>query len=222
MTGGAAGALPRSEEAAVFARSTTIMGDPTTMDAGIAYVRDDVMPAVMAMDGAAGLSMLCDRESGQCIVTSSWTSEEAMRASDLNLRPMRERAGELLRGTPQIEQWEALVMHRDHHSLLGACCRATWLRFDRGTMDDGLDLYRYVILPALEELDGFCSASLLVNRELGRACSTTTFDSVPAMEASRERSWAIREAGVREAGVDVLDVAEYELAIAHLHLPELV
>lgn len=206
----------------MFARSTTIMGDPTTMDAGIAYVRDDVMPAVMAMDGAAGLSMLCDRESGQCIVTSSWTSEEAMHASDLNLRPMRERAGELLRGTPQIEEWEALVMHRDHHSLLGACCRATWLLFDRGTMDDGLALYRFVILPALEELDGFCSASLLVNRGLGRACSTTTFDSVPAMEASRERSWAIREAGVRDAGVDVLDVAEYDLAIAHLHLPELV
>lgn len=206
----------------MFARSTTIMGDPTTMDAGIAYVRDDVMPAVMAMPGAAGLSMLCDRESGQCIVTSSWTSEEAMRASDLNLRPMREKVGELMRGTPQIEEWEALVMHRDHHSELGACCRATWMRFDRGTMDDGLDLYRFVILPALEELDGFCSASLLVNRELGRACSTTTFDSTHAMKASRERSWAIREAGVRDAGVDVLDVAEYDLAVAHLHIPELV
>ncbi|MDP3889714.1 hypothetical protein [Nocardioides sp.] len=206
----------------MFARSTTIMGDPTTLDSGIAYVRDEVMPALMAMDGAVGLSLLCDRESGQCIATSSWATEDAMRASDLNLRPMRERAGELMQGTPQVEEWDALVMHRDHHSGPGACCRATWMRFDHGTMESGLDLYRYVILPALEELDGFCSASLLVNRELGRACSTTTFDSVEAMEASRERSWAIREQGVRESGVDVLDVAEYELAVAHLHLPELV
>jgi hypothetical protein len=42
------------------------------------------------------------------------------------------------------------------------------------------------------------------------------------MDASREQSWAIRDTGVREAGVDVLDAAEYELVLAHLRVPELV
>jgi hypothetical protein len=42
------------------------------------------------------------------------------------------------------------------------------------------------------------------------------------MEASRERSWTIRDAGVRDAGVDVLDVGEYDLVLARLRLPELV
>jgi hypothetical protein len=74
----------------------------------------------------------------------------------------------------------------------------------------------------LEELPGFCSASLMVNRELSRACATTSFDSAEAMEQSRDRSWAIRDAGVRDAGVDVLDTAEYTLEVAHLRVPELV
>ncbi|WP_203335543.1 hypothetical protein [Nocardioides limicola] len=206
----------------MFARSISIMGDPNALDGAIAYVRQDVIVSVMACDGAIGLSMLSDRETGHCIVTSSWRDAESMHASRADLAPVRMRTGDILGSPPQTEEWEVAVMHRDHHSMEGACCRATWLRFDKGTMDQALDVYRYVILPALEELDGFGSASLLINKELGRACSTVTFDTREAMEASRERSWAIREHGIRETGVDVLDTAEYDLVVAHLHLPEMV
>ena len=37
-----------------------------------------------------------------------------------------------------------------------------------------------------------------------------------------ERSGALRDAGIREAGVDVLDVLECDLVLAHLRVPELV
>lgn len=206
----------------MFARSTTIMGDPSAMDAGIAYVRDEVMPVITAMEGCVGLSMMVDRESGQCIVTSSWDSEEAMRASDLHLAPIRARAGEIIMGTPQIEEWEVAAMHRDHLTSEGTCCRATWLRTDHTDVNRGIGIYRDTLLPALAAMDGFCSASLMVNRAMSRACATTSFDSREAMDASRDESWAIRDAGVRDAGVDVLDVAEYELVLAHLRVPELV
>lgn len=206
----------------MFARSTTIMGDPLRIDDGIAYVRDEVMPFITGLDGCVGLSMMLDRGSGQCIVTSSWLDDEAMRASDVHLAPMRARAGDLLVGQPQVEEWEIAAMHRDHLTLPGACCRATWLRTNHSDVDRGIGVYRETLLPMLEELPGFCSASLMVNRELSRACATTSFDSAEAMEQSRDRSWAIRDAGVRDAGVDVLDTAEYTLEIAHLRVPELV
>ncbi|QIK76772.1 antibiotic biosynthesis monooxygenase family protein [Nocardioides piscis] len=206
----------------MFARSTTIMGNPEALDSGIAFVRDDVMPAILEMDGCVGLSMLVDRESGQCIVTSSWESEEAMRASDLNLRPMRERGGEMLGGEPQVEEWEVASMHRDHTTREGSCCRVAWMRANDNGVDRGIEIYRDSLLPRIEGMPGFCSASLMVNRALHRACSTTTFDSREAMEQSRDEGWAIRDAGVREAGVDVLDVGEYELCLAHLRVPELV
>jgi hypothetical protein len=206
----------------MFARSTTIMGEPERLEAGIAYVRDQVMPTITTLEGCVGLSMLADAESGQCIVTSSWKTADSMQMSDVHLAPMRMRGGELMGGTPQIEEWEVDIMHRDHRSVGGACCRVTWMRLNHKDIDRNLDLYRTAFLPEIESLEGFCSTSLMVNRENGRACSTTTYDSRRAMEASRERAWAIRNAGIRDAGVDVLDVAEYNLVLAHLRVPELV
>ena len=206
----------------MHARSITIMGNPDALDDGIAYVRGEVMQAVTAMDGCLGLSMLVDRETGQCIVTSSWRSEDAMSASDLHLAPMRRRGGEIMGGTPQVEAWEVAVMHRDHAAPEGACCRVTWIRMSQGDMDRAIGVYRHALLPEIEQLEGFCGASMLVNRGAGRGCGTVAFESAAAMAASRDRAWTIRESGAREAGVDITDVGEFELAIAHLRLPELV
>lgn len=206
----------------MYARSTTITGDPAALDRGIAYVRDEVMPAVTVMDDCIGLSTLVDRESGECIVTSSWKSVEAMTASDLHMTPLRRRGGEIMGGAPQVTVWEVAVMHRDHPAPEGACCRVVWMRLSSGDIDRGIELYRSSLLPEMGTLEGFCSASLLVNRDSGRACSTTTYDSREAMDASAQHAWAIREAGVRDAGVDVVDVVECDLVLAHLRLPELV
>ena len=206
----------------MYARSTTIMADPGRLDEGIAYVRDEVMPTVTALDGCVGLSMLVDRESGLCIITSSWTSEEDMQASNLHLAPMRTRGGDIMGGPPEVSEWEVAVMHRDHEARPGARCRVTWMRINHGDIDRGIALYRSAMLPEMKSLEGFCSASLLVNRTTGRACNTTTYDSPAALAASRDRAWAIRDSGIRDAGVDVLDVAECDLVLAHLRLPELV
>jgi heme-degrading monooxygenase HmoA len=205
----------------VYARSTTFMAMPESIDAGMAEVRDNVMPMITRMDGCIGLSMLVDRSSGRCIATSAWRSEEAMRATDEELRPIRERLGEMLGGSPQVEEWEIAVLHRDHQSMEGACVRVTWMRVDPADLDRAIDVYRLASLPKAEELAGFCSASLLVDRSSGRAVSSVTYDSVQAMESNREAAAALRSAGSKEAGAELLDVGEFELALAHLRVPEL-
>ena len=48
-----------------------------------------------------------------------------------------------------------------------------------------------------------------------------TYDSLEAMERSREQADALREAGAREVGVDIVEVCEFELALAHLRVPEM-
>jgi len=77
-------------------------------------------------------------------------------------------------------------------------------------------------LPKLEALNGFCSASLMVNRETGRSVSAASYESRADMEASREQTNQIRTAATQQAKATVLEVAEFELAVAHLRVPELV
>ncbi|WP_325692844.1 hypothetical protein [Pseudonocardia sp.] len=205
----------------MFARSTTIRAGQESIDMGIAQVRDEVMPTLLGMDGCIGLSMLVDRQGGRCIATSAWRSEEAMLASEEQLRPMRERVGEMLGGEPEVQRWEIAMLHRDHTSNPGACVRATWVQVEPAGLDHALEVYRMSVLPAVEGLDGFCSASMLVDRGSGRCVSSVTFDSMDALERSRQQAASVRDSAIREAGATVLDVCEFELALAHLRVPEL-
>jgi hypothetical protein len=162
-----------------------------------------------------------DREFGQCIATSAWETEEAVRTSTERAAPLRDRAGEIFGGDASVDQWEIGSMHRDHHSADGACVRATWIKMPRDQAGQAIDFYRTSVLPSLQELEGFCSASFLVNRSTGRAVSSATFDSREAMERNQEDARELRNTRTRELGADILDVGEFELALAHLRLPEM-
>ena len=105
----------------MYTRTTTFQAQSSSIDAGIAHVRDTVMPALERCDGYTGLSLLVDRSSGRCIATSAWQSEEAMRASAESIRPVRDCAAEVFGGSADVEEWEVAVLHRDHRSNDGAC-----------------------------------------------------------------------------------------------------
>ncbi len=206
----------------MYARSTTIHTDPSQIDEGIAFTRDEIMPAVNAVNGCVGVSLMVDRKSGRCIFTSAWESEEALRAGLSLVQPMRARAEEMFGGTRTADQWEIAALHRDHHTRAGAGVRATWVQVDPSQVDGGIELFKTSVIPQLEDLDGFCSASLMVERATGRAVSSVTFDSREAMERNREKSDALKAATMGQAGATELDEAEFDLALAHLRVPEMV
>lgn len=205
----------------MYARTTTIHGDPRRVDDGIAHVRDRVMPAVLDMDGSVGLSMLADRGSGRCIVTAAWEDQAAMQASAEGVSTLRDQAREVMGGEMEVQEWEIAVMHRRHEAPEGACTRVIWSRADPGHVDRVLDAYRMTMVPQLEELPGFCSVSLLLDRERGRAASAVTFDDRNTMEISRGDAVRMRETFVSAMEVTITEVAEFDLALAHLRVPEM-
>ncbi|ULE32787.1 hypothetical protein [Mycobacterium sp. IDR2000157661] len=205
----------------MYARSTTVQARPSSIDDAITFIRDEAMPALAAMQGYVGLSLLIDRESGLCIATSAWATDDALRNSSAEAAALRERAADVLGGEATVDHWEVGALHRDHRSGEGACVRATWLRMPPGHADRAVEFYRTEVLPALEDLEGFCSASLLLNRSTGRAVSSATFDSLEAMDRNREQARELRNSRTRELGADITDVGEFELAIAQLRVPEL-
>jgi heme-degrading monooxygenase HmoA len=89
-------------------------------------------------------------------------------------------------------------------------------------LEKGRDFFRMVMLPTLEETEGFCSASLFVDPTTMRMVSSVVWDSRASMEASRDSAAKLKEAARTQLGVDILDVAEFDLLIAHLRAPEMV
>jgi len=209
-------------EPVVFARTTEMQAEPAKMDDGIAVVRDDILPAVSEMDGCVGMSLLVNRDTGRCIATTAWRSQDAMRESAEMVMPLRDRAERSLGGSgSEVHQWEMAVVHRDHAAPEGACARLTWLRGDPATADRAIDTYKMAVLPRLEAMDGFCSASLMIDHEAGRVVGTVVFDSRDALDATRQEAQGMRERVASELGATVDAVEEMEMVLAHLHLPEM-
>ncbi|MGY1621009.1 antibiotic biosynthesis monooxygenase family protein [Geodermatophilus sp. SYSU D00965] len=206
----------------MYARTTTIRGNPGAIDDATAYLRDEVMPAVQEMDGFVGISLLTDRDTGRCIVTTAWQTEEAMRATMDRVGPLRDRAAQILGGQPEVHGWEIAVLHRVREAPAGARVRVTWPRIEPARVDELLETYRMGVLPRLEDMEGFCSASMLLDRREGLGAGAVTFADRAALDRSRDPAAAIRERTAREMGVEFLDVAEFELALAHLRVPETV
>jgi hypothetical protein len=204
----------------VYARSTTIHGKPGAIDAGITYVRDDVLPVLSGMDGCAGMSLVVDRLSGRIIVTTSWETMEAMGASIAAAAPMRARGGEIFGGEPVVDKWEIVLMHREHATPGAACARISW--GEAASVDATVARFKRDVMPLVERAEGFCSASMFVNRLSRRLCGTVTFDSRAAMEASRELARERRQTITHMTGMYFTDVAEFDVVLAHLRVPELV
>jgi hypothetical protein len=67
--------------------------------------------------------------------------------------------------------------------------RAIWLETDPDRLDSAIEVYKSQSLPGMERLEGFCSASLMIDRTSGRCVSCVTFDSVDAMERNPEQGY---------------------------------
>ncbi|WP_298326000.1 hypothetical protein [Haloactinopolyspora sp.] len=206
----------------MFVRATEMQADPANLDVGVGLVRDEIFPAVSEMDGCVGMSLLVDRDSGRSIAATAWETEDAMRRSAEAVLPLRGRAEQRLGAADSdVRHWEVAVMHRDHATPEGACARLTWLSGDPSSAERAIDTFKMAVLPRLQQMDGFCSASLMIDRAAGRVVGTAAFDSRQTLEASRDAAMQIREQAAGEMGARITNVDEMEIAFAHLHVPEM-
>jgi quinol monooxygenase YgiN len=223
-SGDAAGARRGSERSGgMHARSTTVHGNPAALQVGIAYVNEAVMPTVLEMDGCIGLSMLVDRESGRSIITSSWTDAEPMHQSALNMKDIRRRTAEILCGATEVQQWEIAVLHRQ--CLTGhanPCARVVWTEGDPAAMEHMIDTFRVALVPGLDELPGFCSVSLMIDREAGRAATAVTYENRSSMEEAGGRARLMRKEFLQATSTKMTGAASFDLVLAHLRVPETV
>jgi heme-degrading monooxygenase HmoA len=207
----------------MYARTATLRGKPAALDEATRFVRDQWLPATTGLDGCTGMSMLVGPTSGRCIVTTGWETEEALRASEQAMRPNRAQVGKLLGAVPLVAQWEVAVMHRAQQAGDHACCRVTWSALrDPAAVDEDIATFRMALLPRIEELPGFSSVSLMVDRLTGRAVAAVNYTDRDAMTAAGQRADELQAEYSRSMGGRITEVAELDLVIARLRIPETV
>ncbi len=86
----------------MHARSTTFRDRPEALDAAIAHVRGEAMPALLELPGCVGLSMLVDRDTGGAVVTTAWQDEQTLRDSELQTGALRDRAQQVFGARPEV------------------------------------------------------------------------------------------------------------------------
>jgi len=102
-----------------------------------------------------------------------------------------------------------------------ACARVLWADVDPARADDLIDTFRMTLQSRMEELPGFRSVSLLVDRGMGQATMAITYESRDALVRSRQMGEAMREEFAAALGASVTEVAEFDLTVAHLRVPEM-
>jgi len=201
----------------MYARVTTVDGNASAIDRGIAFVTDTVQPLVESLPGSLGLNMLTARDLGRVAVVTAWETAEARAASDRELSPIRDEAGRILSGEARTSELEFVIASRTHAQQVGYWARTTRFTGPRDRIDDAIAEFVEEVLPDIRGIDGFCSAVLLVNRDVGTAIAATTWDDRHALAASRPKVAGYREATAKRSHATVDEIVESQLVIAGLH-----
>ena len=97
----------------MHARVTTVAGDPSKTEAGVAQFRDQALPAVKGMQGYEGAILLVDRQKGAGLAITLWASEDDMRNSEEAVMELRRRAGEAMGADQQeVDRYEVAIFDR--------------------------------------------------------------------------------------------------------------
>ncbi len=94
----------------MHARVTTLEVPPDRMDDATRHVQEQVLPRLSQMEGFKGFIALGSRQSGKLQGVAFWESEQALRATDEAVVPVREGAAEATGGTvASVEEFEVFV-----------------------------------------------------------------------------------------------------------------
>jgi heme-degrading monooxygenase HmoA len=94
----------------MHARVSTLEGSPDKMDDATSHLREQTLPELQKMDGFKGFVALGDRQSGKVLGVAFWESEEALRATEVEVSGVRSGAAEALGGTVAgVERYEVIV-----------------------------------------------------------------------------------------------------------------
>ena len=196
----------------MFVRYSTITGRPDRIDDLIAFVTRTVQPTVLAHAGCEGLGMWVQRESGEAVVGSLWTTRAQLDASEAAVTAQRAAAGELAGGTPQVDIMEVLLLDVLADQQPGSAVRALRITAEPGGRDEQLAWARSTIIPKLRTIDGYQSYVVHQGSAADQVLVTVAYRDAAAAEEARQATQAFRDA-FADHGMILRTTTTYETAL---------
>jgi heme-degrading monooxygenase HmoA len=167
----------------MFARVTTLHGDPDRMDTCVDQVDGEIRAAVEATPGNRGFAVLSDPRRVRVLGISYWDGRTPLRSSEGTLGALRDAAASSFGGGLDMENYELLVGIRHTIPCRDAVVRLTRMRVDPSRVDEAEVLMFEEVLTRVKGADGLCSFQLLRDRETGAGLTLTAWERQRDAEA---------------------------------------
>ncbi|MCE3549853.1 hypothetical protein LWC33_00095 [Pseudonocardia sp. RS11V-5] len=97
---------PTVPEPGAMVRMTRLQLEPTRLDAGLAFVRDELLHRMSAGSGLCSSEMLVDRKNGRLLLVTTWADQDAADRADALLKELpADAAGQAGTTFPRTESY---------------------------------------------------------------------------------------------------------------------
>jgi len=185
-------------------RITTLAG-ASDIDAGVALLRDQVLPQLQQQRGFRGLSAAGDRTAGVVTVLSMWDSQADLEASESVADKARADAAAVMGGELSVERYEQTVWTvGDTRPGPGARLHIRHVKVDPARIDENLEFFRQTVVPQMKARPGFLAVRHLIDRSTGEARVGSVWADQGSLSASLAQSEQ-RRAMATDRGVEFGD-----------------
>ena len=82
----------------MYARMSTVQGDPSKIDDAVAVINDKIIPTLKDLKGFTAINFLADRSTGKLVAVAFWQDEAALEGSAEAIGPMRNEVADVVGG----------------------------------------------------------------------------------------------------------------------------
>lgn len=199
----------------MFARVNNVTG-AKDIDAGVAFLRDKVVPEVQGQKGFRGLTMSGNRSTGEVGILGLWETLADLEATDSTVSKLRKEAMDVLGGEITVATMEQLVAEvTKPQDMVGRPLRIVRVKMDPAKVDEQVAFFRSDVLPEMKATAGFLAVRNLIDRKTGNGNVGTIWadeDSMRAAEAIAEERRPLALA----RGVEISDPNFRTILLSHL------
>ena len=94
----------------MYARISTVQGDPSKIDDAVAVINDKIIPTLKGLNGFTAVNFMADRSTGKLVAVAFWQDEAALQGSADAIGPMRNQVADVVGGKVEdVETYELVA-----------------------------------------------------------------------------------------------------------------